>query len=647
MKKIPKANSKKKSLKKKTQSSSQGTILSMGNIDLAFKIEFSDEDLIIKEEGEENKDKSYYNIEDFNSIKDLAFLKDRKEVWDKFILQPKNDTLDHLLLANILRKKQVITEYIGFGRPNFTDNEKFFGEIFDYVSKKNNIIFNKTPLKERYESSIYFELKHKNKNKSFKVKKAGKGEKDDEQKKDNSNKKMIKPNFSRKEGALANMVLENSNYYLFYLNFEDLTTITGVDRIDLIELLYFLRKRGTKIFINFYKAEEFKEDDNDIEDEHFFSNSIQFIESESEEAEESDANQDEKSKKMKEINNIYYLTDLYFFDSKQAPKKFDQHYQFFSADQVKTKVNKDNYFDYFIKGIATGTKDEIDKEKFAFFIEYFNKLYVIRANKNSGNKYAFDLKIHPQINHYNMENVKHYKKIIKKNKNYYISLILAFILGNIIDNNSTDIETIFTGYLVGLEMIKKKLELEKNDINDIKEIDFANINIPKSSIDIKVRTLAHTGEEKAFILDCTNKEKSKLKDYVPLYDIHLINYLSNQKNINVLKKKGFINENGLIMVDPQYRSLMKDDQQNISKEKNVKGKSKNFNESNGRSIKTEDFQQKELESSIPTKKKIPKNILGKPGRVYYQENARTKNINKNKFAENSNISSKDGCFKTQ
>ena len=483
-------------------------------------------------------------------------------------------------------------------------------------------------------------MKHNNKNKSFVEKKNGKGEKDDEQKEDNSNKKMIKPNFSRKEGALANMVLENSNYYLFYLNFEDLTTITGVDRIDLIELLYFLRKRGTKIFINFCKAEEFKEDDNDIEDEHFFSNSIQFIESDSEEEEESDVNQDEKSKKMKEINNIYYLTDLYFFDSKQAPKKFDQHYQFFSADQVKTKVNKDNYFDYFIKGIATGTKDEIDKEKFAFFIEYFNKLYVIRANKNSGNKYAFDLKIHPQINHYNMENVKHYKKIIKKNKNYYISLILAFILGSIIENNSTDIETIFTGYLVGLEMIKKKLELEKNDINDIKEIDFANINIPKSSIDIKVRTLAHTGEEKAFILDCTNKEKSKLKDYVPLYDIHLINYLSNQKNINVLKKKGFINENGFIMVDPQYRSLMKDDQQNISKEKNVKGKSKNFNESNGRSIKTEDFQQKELESSIPTKKKIPKNILGKPGRVYYQENARTKNINKNKFAENSKISSK-------
>ena len=634
MKKIPRASSKKKSLKKKTESlSSQGTILSMGNIDLAFKIDFSDEDLLIKEGGEENKDKPYYNIEDFNSIKDLAFLKDRKEVWDKFILKPKNDTLEHLLLANILRKKKVITEYIGFGRPYFIDDKQFFSDIFDYVSKKNNIIFNKTPLKARYESTLYFELNHKQKSKSFEEKIAGKGEKDEEQKEDNSNKKKVQPNFSRKEGALAKMVLENTNYYLFYLNFEDLTTITGVDRMDLIEFLYFLRKRGTKIFINFCKTEEFKEDDNDIEEEHFFSNSIQFIEPESEETEESDANQDEKSKKMKEINNIYYLTDLYFFDSKQTPKKFNQHYQFFSAERVKTKVNKDNYFDYFIKGIATGTKDEIDKEKFGFFIEYFNKLYVIRADKNSGNKYEFDLKIHPQINHYNMENIKMYKTIIKKNKNYYISLILAFILGNIIENNSTDIETIFKGYLVGLEMIKKKLELEKNEINDIKEIDFANINIPKSSIDIKIRTLEHTGEEKAFILDCTNKEKSKLKDYVPLYDTHLINYLSNPKNINVLKKKGFINKNGFIMVDPQYKNLMKDDQQNISKDKDIKGLSKNFNESNGMSTKTEDFQQKELESSIPTKRMIPKKILGKPGRVYYKEAAKTKSFNKNKNAE--------------
>ena len=684
MKKISRANSKKKSSnKKKTESSSsQGTILSMGNIDLIFKIEFSDEDLIKEEgegkregegegkregegegkrgvegegegegkkegegegkregegEGEGSKDKSYYNIEDFNSIKDLAFLKDRKNVWDKFILLPKNDTLDHLLLANIIRKKKVITEYIGFGRPNFTDNEKFFSEIFDYVSKKHNIVFNKTPLKKVIECSLYFEMKHKDKNKSFEAKISGGGEKDDEQKEDNSNKKMVKPNFSRKEGALANMVLENSNYYLFYLNYEDLTTITGIDRIDLIELLYFLRKRGTKIFINFFKKEEVKkEEDNDIEEEHFRSNSINYIENESEEeTEESEGNQDEKSKKMKEINNIYYLTDLYFFDSKQTPKKFNKHYQFFSADKVKTKVNKDNYFDYFIKGIATGTKDEIDKEKYAFFIEYFNKLYVIRADKNAGNKYEFDLKIHPQINHYNMENIKHYKQIIKKNKNYYISLILAFILGNIIENKSTDIETIFKGYLVGLEMIKKKLELEKNEISDVQDIDFANIKIPNDSIDIKVRTLAHTGQEKAFILDCTNKEKSKLKDYVPLYDTHLINYLSNQKNINVLKKKGFINENGFIMVDPQYRSLMKDDEQNIEKDKNRR-LSKNFNESNGMSIKTEDFQQKELECSIPTKRRIPKKVLNKPGKVYYQESAKTKNnkVNKNKLTEN-------------
>ena len=214
---------------------------------------------------------------------------------------------------------------------------------------------------------------------------------------------------------------------------------------------------------------------------------------------------------MNDINNIYYFTDLYFFDSKQAPKKFNKHYNFFTADKIKSGVNKGNLYDYFIKGIATGTKDTVDKEKFGFFIEYFNKLYIIRADKNSANKYEFDLKIHPQINHYNMNIIAIYKDIIKKNKNYYISLILSFILGSIMENNSTSIETLFKGYASGLETIKKKLELEKNNL-DINEDDYIKGQISDYGVDIKIKTLEFTGQENGFILDCTNKVKSELKD---------------------------------------------------------------------------------------------------------------------------------------
>ena len=182
----------KKSTKKKEQSSSintQGDILSMGKIDLTFKIEFSDKDLEIKTEDKQNpeeineneekkgENKKYYNIEDFKTIKDLEFLKDRKDVWDKFLLVPNNNTLEHLLSSNVLRKNNIITEYIGFGRPLFINNEKFFKEIFEYVTKRNNILFNKTPLSEQTKCKINFEFTHKKKMYHLKLKEIGKAQK--------------------------------------------------------------------------------------------------------------------------------------------------------------------------------------------------------------------------------------------------------------------------------------------------------------------------------------------------------------------------------------------------------------------------------------------------------------------------------------
>ena len=107
----------KSNISKEPKKSKESTpsILSMGIISLTFRISFSDEDLekieekINNNDNNENKSKSYYNIDDFKSIKDLKFLEERKEVWDKFELIPKNTTLEHLLLANSLRKKKIIT----------------------------------------------------------------------------------------------------------------------------------------------------------------------------------------------------------------------------------------------------------------------------------------------------------------------------------------------------------------------------------------------------------------------------------------------------------------------------------------------------------------------------------------------------------
>ena len=155
-----------KSTQKKESNDISPSILSMGIIDITFRINFSNKDLEIKEESSNNNNTvSYYNIEDFNRLTDLQFLENRKELWDKFELIPNNSTLKHLILANSLRKKIVITEYIGFGTPDFTDDEKFFEPIFEHIAKKYNIIFNKTPIKKNIDCIMHFEFKHKSKKK--------------------------------------------------------------------------------------------------------------------------------------------------------------------------------------------------------------------------------------------------------------------------------------------------------------------------------------------------------------------------------------------------------------------------------------------------------------------------------------------------
>ena len=637
----------------KKNESSNGTrdqskaLLLMGNINITFKIEFSDKDLEISKENEEgdNEIKEYYNINDFQTIKDLEFLKNKKEVWDKFELIPNNNTtLKYLFLANAIREKKTHIDYIGFGRPSFTNDEEFFEEIFNHVAKKYNIIFKKTPLNTGIESIVKFEFKHKNYYNNFECIRYGE-ESDNNDETNNKNKKTIRPVFSREGCFFEKMELEHTNYYLFYINYEELNNFQNdFQRKDLIELLYFFKKRGIKTFVNFYKKEpeenvEEKEEDNIITKEHFVSSSMNYIETEVEYFDQEDEflDTDSKAKKMLDTNNIYYLSDFYFFDVKYAASLFDTHYQHFTSDKIKSKVNKGNLYDYFIKGIATGTKDAVENEKIGLFMEYFNKLYIIKVQKDSGNKYGLDLKVHPQINHFNQERINQYKKIIKKNKNYYIGLLTAYILGAIAENNSTNIDTLFKGYASGLEVIKKKLEIEKNNIDiDIDNEKFIKIKLPEKELNVKVKSLEYCGKENGFILDCTNKKESEMKQYVPLYDRHMSNFLKSSYNIKELYKKGFIDKNGYIMMDPYYKNIMKDDEQ-VQEEKKtefnnrLKNEIKSINVLKRLSDKIKNTEKEAKNINRPTKKLVPNqnSTVGLLYRIASQSNKTKKKPKKN------------------
>ena len=317
---------------------------------------------------------------------------------------------------------------------------------------------------------------------------------------------------------------------------------------------------------------------------------------------------------MKYLNNLYYLTDLYFFDFKQAIEDFNKHYKTFTTDKSDKSINKQKVLDYFINGIASGTNKEVDGDKYGFFLEDFVKFYVIHANKKKAKKNEFDCQLFPKINHNNINIVDEYKNIIKKNFNEYISIFISFIISGIGSSGSASNEAIIGAFLNSLEIIKRKVECEKNNIN-INEKNLMKLKISEKNLAERIKELNLINQEDEFVLDCTNKEKSELKEYIPLYDYHLVYYFRSSVNQKELKKKGFINDKGYIMYDPVHRKRMRNDLVNVKlndeeTQKKVESNIKNIDV--GSRIKDKEIDSSKINKgdNMTTLKKLPKAKYG-------------------------------------
>ena len=663
--------------------------LSFGKLDLIYKFEFIEKDLEKSEEEiqqDENGSK-YYNIEDFNSIKDLKFLQDKKEIWERISLKPNNATLDQLLTANKISKKKMNVEYITYGIPKFEEEEeKFFLDIYNYVNEKNNLDINEKPLVEDGSYSLKLEFFFKDQTHSFCLGSGGENaeeekkeenpeeEKKEEEKKEEStpqenkeestpqenkeestpqenneapeeNKEEEKkeenqepedyepneamkaekiPKFSRKDSVLCNMDPKNKKYNLFYLNFDGLKDIPGnFENNDLIELLYFLKKKGAKIFINYCKPEEPKEEKKEESKDNKENAGKEKEKQKPKDKGKKEENDEKEEKEMKCLNNLYYLTDIYFFDFKQAIEEFNKHYHCFTTDKSDKNINKQKLLDYFINGIASGTKKEVDGDKYGFFLEDFVKFYMVHANKKKAKKNEFDCQLFPKVNHNNIKLIDEYKNIIKKNSNNYVSIFITFFISGITSSGATD-EAIIGGFLNALEIIKRKVECEKNNIN-LNEKNLMKYKISEKNLAERIKELNLINQEGDFVLDCTNKEKSELKEYIPLYDYHLVYYFRSYVNQKELKKKGFINDKGYIMYDPVHRKRMRLDLANVKlneeeTQKKVESNIKNIDVGSRIKDKEIDSSKIDNDNNLTTVRKLPKSKYGIVGK-----NAKGKN----------------------
>ena len=609
---------KKKAKPKQKQVKEETPIFTIGELDLILKIDFRDKDLEKKDkeksenqenqenpQNQENPDDKYYKLEELTEIKSLSFLHKNEEVLKRFQVQSKNDILKLLLIGNQNMNKPTQIDYICMGMPKFEGEEEFFNDVLDSITKKMGITLNKKPLKETYRYCIKIEMSHKGKQQEIIIGSEGADEHEDDNEirdegasvpvetEDDNNeedvedyeeteamKKKLIPRFKRKN-VLCNLYPQFSKYSMIYLNFEDLSKIPGKFSLsDLYELLFFFKKKGSTIFINYYQQEEYVEENdkkNDKKNDKNKKNKKNKKKQEKENQEEGDENNENQennekqdnnndnnngeegpSEEMQELNRLYYITDIYFFDKNQAIKTFDEHYKAFTTDKSKKVINSRNVYDYFVKGIATGTTEEVQSDKTGLFLEEFNKFVIIQVSKKSVNKQEYDSQPFPKINTHNMEEVKLYKKKIKENKNDFYNCFLSNMVTSMGGSAPKCVrpEVIYPAFLTGMDLVKKKIELAKNDITIEEDENFYKIKKHPKVLEKELEKLAKGEKEGKFLLDCTNLITSNKKEYVSLYDYHLKNFFSSEAIRKDLQNKGFIDSEGYIMYDPVYRSVM-------------------------------------------------------------------------------------------
>ena len=92
---------------------------------------------------------------------------------------------------------------------------------------------------------------------------------------------------------------------------------------------------------------------------------------------------------------------------------------------------------------------------------------------------------------------------LKKNVNEYVSMFISYIICGVASNGTVSDEVIIAAFLNGLEIIKRKLECEKNNIT-LTEKEMMKFKLSEKTLEEKIRELNLLGQKRNFVLDCTN-----------------------------------------------------------------------------------------------------------------------------------------------
>ena len=278
-------------------------------------------------------------------------------------------------------------------------------------------------------------------------------------------------------------------------------------------------------------------------------------------------------------------------------------------------LSKSDMFNYFKNGIFSRDPQRPPTEKIVLVLDEFNKIFIVKCNKFEEKPFVldFDLKLYPQVNIRNLNDILNYKKFIKSKFIDYVNIFFGCFLGVITGKGKQgcDEGSLFLGYLLSTNIIKKLAEIQRYNLPLPKTKEFFYPSINKTELKKLMEEAEKRKKEKLFVLDGNKKENLIIKPYNPLLDKNLYSYLNNKNNKNYLKKKGFIGKNGNIMYDPLYRDTLGFN--DMIKKRNVLNSLQNIKLLN---VEPKD---KRINSPSPTNKFLVGYRIKSPGySVYYQ-----------------------------
>jgi hypothetical protein len=211
-----------------------------------------------------------------------------------------------------------------------------------------------------------------------------------------------------------------------------------------------------------------------------------------------------------------------------------------------------------------------------------------------------------------MDLIKQYKDILNEKRNDYYSVFISSIIIHCASYapSCQSTEVIYPSFLISLEVIKKKLECEKNEL--IPDENIYKVKLDEKIIMKNLQIFSSGGKENGFVLDCTNKQKSTMKDYVSLYDYHLRSFFSSETIRKDLKSKGFIDSKGFIMYDQEHRNVMrgkilKKKKKKVISNEEIMDSIKGIDVPSNLKDKEIDAQKLAETKNIPTETKLPVN----------------------------------------